>query len=66
MAGLKKLWWAFDGWRYRRWLKTPEGQRYVAVMGWLASNAESTTIHTLAPETYAKWGPEVSERSEDQ
>ena len=54
---MRRLWEWYDGWRYRRWLRSPDGQRYVAVMGYLAEHGSYTTLHELSPNAYAGWGP---------
>lgn len=55
MNVFRRMWDAFDGWRYRRWLKSPEGQRYVAAIAWLAENQETATLHEISPAVALTW-----------
>lgn len=55
------MWERYTARRYGRWLKTLEGQRYMAAMGWRVEHGKFATLHELSPEVYAKWSIEGQE-----
>ncbi len=60
MRWLRGLYARYESWRFKRWLRSPDGQRYIAATSWLAEHGTTTTLHELSPSVAASWSAEVN------
>jgi len=55
---MRRLIEAYQSWLYRRWLRTPAGQRFTATMAYLVEHQSYLTLHSISDDVAAKWTAE--------